>query len=49
MFDELAQLDENGIDYKGRLKISTRAHLVSEIEIEADVLSEVKLETAGSD
>lgn len=29
MFDELAQLDKNGVDYKGRLKISTRAHLVS--------------------
>ena len=29
MFGELAQLDDNGVDYKGRLKISTRAHLVS--------------------
>ena len=29
MFEELAQLDENGVDYQGRLKISTRAHLVS--------------------
>ena len=31
MFDELSQLDANGVDYKGRLKISTRAHLVSQI------------------
>lgn len=29
MFEELAQLDKNGVDYKGRLKISSRAHLVS--------------------
>jgi len=25
MFGELKQLDDNGVDYKGRLKISTRA------------------------
>lgn len=31
MFGELEQLDTNGIDYQGRLKISTRAHLVSQI------------------
>jgi len=31
MFDELSQLDANGVDYNGRLKISTRAHLVSQI------------------
>lgn len=31
MFEELAQLDKNGIDYKGRLKLSSRAHLVSQI------------------
>jgi adenylosuccinate synthase len=29
MFGELAQLDKNGVDYKGRLKLSSRAHLVS--------------------
>ena len=49
MFDELSQLDANGVDYKGRLKISTRAHLVSQIQIEADGLSEVALESAGGD
>lgn len=36
MFDELAQLDKNGIDYKGRLKLSSRAHIVSNIQILAD-------------
>lgn len=36
LFEELAQLDKNGIDYKGRLLISDRAHLVSNIQIEAD-------------
>lgn len=49
MFDELAQLDTNGIDYKGRLKISTRAHIVSQIQIEADGASEESLEKAGND
>lgn len=49
MFDELSQLDENGVDYKGRLKISTRAHIVSQIQIEADGASEEKLEAAGND
>ena len=36
MFEELAQLDENGVDYKGRLKISNRAHFTSNIQMEAD-------------
>lgn len=49
MFDELSQLDENGVDYKGRLKVSTRAHLVSQIQIEADGASEETLEAAGND
>lgn len=40
MFDELKQLDDNGIDYSGRLKISTRAHLVSEIQKLADGMDE---------
>lgn len=42
MFEELEQLDKNGIDYKGRLKISTRAHIVSEIQILADGMDEDK-------
>ena len=49
MFDELAQLDENGVDYHGRLKISTRAQIVSQIQIEADGAQEEKLEAAGND
>lgn len=49
MFDELAQLDANGVEYKGRLKISTRAQLVSQIQIEADGAQEEKLEAAGND
>ena len=44
MFEELSQLDTNGVDYKGRMKISTRAHLVSSIQMEADGLSEMALE-----
>lgn len=36
MFEELSQLDKNGVDYKGRLKLSSRAHIVSQIQIEAD-------------
>jgi adenylosuccinate synthase len=42
MFEELAQLDKNGVDYKGRLKLSSRATLVSQIQIEADSKSEDK-------
>lgn len=42
MFDELKQLDTDGIDYKGRLKISTRAHIVSDIQIMADGMDEDK-------
>jgi adenylosuccinate synthase len=40
LYEELAQLDKNGITYDGRLLISTRAHLVSDILIEADGLLE---------
>jgi len=40
MFEELEQLDKNGIDYKGRLLISDRAHLVSDILIQADGMLE---------
>jgi adenylosuccinate synthase len=40
MFGELKQLDDNGINYTGRLKISTRAHLVSDIQKMADGLEE---------
>lgn len=36
LFEELAQLDKNGVAYKGRLLISDRAHLVSNLQIEAD-------------
>mmetsp|Transcript_43506 Transcript_43506/g.57560 ORF Transcript_43506/g.57560 Transcript_43506/m.57560 type:complete len:360 (+) Transcript_43506:322-1401(+) len=43
MFDELSQLDTNGVDYKGRLMISTRAQLVSGIQIAADGASEEAL------
>ena len=42
MFGELKQLDDNGIDYMGRLKISTRAHLVSKIQMEADGMDEAR-------
>lgn len=42
MFDELAQLDKNGVDYKGRLKLSSRAQLVSSIQIEADNAQEAR-------
>ena len=40
MFDELSQLDKNGVDYKGRLKLSSRAQLVSQIQIDADGMQE---------
>ena len=40
LFEELAQLDKNGVDYKNRLLISDRAHIVSDIEIMADGMLE---------
>ena len=42
MFDELKQLDRDNIDYKGRLLISDRAHLVVNAELELDAKSESK-------
>lgn len=44
MFEELEQLDKNGVDYKGRLKLSDRAHIVSQIQIEADGAQEAARE-----
>lgn len=40
MFEELEQLDKNGIDYQGRLLIGDRAHIVTDIQIQADGLLE---------
>lgn len=40
MFDELKQLDDNGVDYSGRLKISNRATLVTDLHREADRAAE---------
>ena len=40
MFNELAQLDDNGVDYSGRLKISDRAILVTDMHIAADKAAE---------
>ena len=40
LFEELEQLDKNGVDYKKRLFISDRAHIVSDIEIVADGMLE---------
>lgn len=42
MFEELVQLDKNGVDYKDRLFISDRAPLVSNIHREADRVAELK-------
>jgi len=43
MFEELEQLDKNGIDYANRLFISDRAHLVSSFHMEVDGLAEERL------
>jgi len=42
MFEELVQLDKNGVDYRNRLFISDRAPLVSNIHREADRVAEIK-------
>jgi adenylosuccinate synthase len=36
IFKEMADLDEAGVDYKGRLLISDRAHLTTRAHLEAD-------------
>jgi adenylosuccinate synthase len=46
MFNELKQLEQNGISYAGRLFISDKASLVSNIHKEADRVSEKR---KGSD
>ncbi len=40
IFEELKQLDRDRINYKGRLLISDRAHLSTEITIAADTKHE---------
>ena len=40
MLDELKQLDRDGIDYHGRLIISDRAQLVTQLQIESDISNE---------
>lgn len=42
LFVELKQLDDNGFDYKGRLFISTRAHLVTSLHKIADQQADAK-------
>mmetsp|Transcript_10930 Transcript_10930/g.9423 ORF Transcript_10930/g.9423 Transcript_10930/m.9423 type:complete len:97 (-) Transcript_10930:783-1073(-) len=42
MFDELAQLDRDRIDYSNRLFISSRAHLVLNAHLEVDARNENK-------
>jgi adenylosuccinate synthase len=43
LFQELKELDDNGIDYAGRLLISDRAHLTTKAHLAADAASETKL------
>ena len=49
MFDELKQLDKNGVDYSGRLKISNRATLVSDMHIAADRAAEERRSGDGKE
>lgn len=42
MFKELSQLDKNKIDYKGRMLISDRAHLITKYQIAQDAAFEQK-------
>jgi adenylosuccinate synthase len=43
LFEELRQLEEAGVNWKGRLFISDRAHLVFDFHQLADGFSEAKL------
>eukprot|EP01120_Amphizonella_sp_Union-15-10_P004922 TRINITY_DN15684_c0_g1_i1.p1 TRINITY_DN15684_c0_g1~~TRINITY_DN15684_c0_g1_i1.p1 ORF type:complete len:433 (+),score=88.05 TRINITY_DN15684_c0_g1_i1:119-1417(+) len=47
-FDELKQLEEKGIDCKGRILISDRAHLLFNFHQTADGLKELQLSTSQS-
>ncbi len=40
LFQELQQLDDDKVNYKGRLLISDRAHLVTEMHIASDSRAE---------
>jgi len=42
LFKELTQFDENKIPYKGRLFISNRAHIVTQMHLEADGILDKK-------
>jgi len=49
MFQELEQLDANGVDYSGRLVLGDRATLVSNIHREADAAAEARKVAAGQE
>ena len=40
LFEELRQLEENKVDYSGRLFVSDRAHLVTNLQLEWDAANE---------
>ena len=42
MFKELSQLDKNNINYKGRMFLSDRAHLITQYQIAQDASFEKK-------
>jgi adenylosuccinate synthase len=42
LFEEIKQLDDNNVDYKGRLFLSARAHLVTKMHRIADQQSDAK-------
>jgi adenylosuccinate synthase len=42
MFKELAQLDKSKVDYKGRMLLSDRAHLITQYQIAQDAAFEKK-------
>jgi adenylosuccinate synthase len=45
LFNELKSLDSNGVDYKGRIFISDRAHIVLDLHMKVDGLNEEELAT----
>lgn len=47
LVEELKDLDAKGIDWRGRLKISNRAHLIFDFHMNVDKVSEDRLKTSG--
>eukprot|EP00005_Dracoamoeba_jomungandri_P002971 CAMPEP_0174256874 /NCGR_PEP_ID=MMETSP0439-20130205/6061_1 /TAXON_ID=0 /ORGANISM="Stereomyxa ramosa, Strain Chinc5" /LENGTH=455 /DNA_ID=CAMNT_0015339683 /DNA_START=26 /DNA_END=1393 /DNA_ORIENTATION=- len=49
LFKELENLDKQGINYEGRIKLSNRAHLVFDFHQQVDTIQETEAKAIGKD